>query len=67
MHELLVGLGKLEASLPEDPLLRDFDGLKRDSEGKFDDDDLVRILTDSIEDLAGKWVKLWMKACTNFH
>lgn len=54
MHELLIGLSKLEASIPEDPLQRDFDGLKRDSNGKLSDNDLVNILAESIEDLAGK-------------
>lgn len=53
MHELLLGLGKLEASVPDDPVERDFNGLVRDSEGNLDDDDLVKILTESIEDLAG--------------
>ncbi|RDW75784.1 hypothetical protein BP5796_06605 [Coleophoma crateriformis] len=53
MHELLMGLGKLEASLSDDPLGRDFAGLERDSDGKLNDDDLVKILTESIEDVAG--------------
>ena len=53
MRELLIGLGKMEAMTPDDPLKRDFAGLKRDHDGKFDDDELVQILADSIEDLAG--------------
>lgn len=54
MQELLGGLGKMEASMSEDPVNRDFGGLKRDSKGNFNDDDLVKILTESIEDCAGK-------------
>lgn len=53
MQELLIGLGKLEAMTPDDPLKRDFAGMKRASDGKLNDDDLVRELTASIEDLAG--------------
>ncbi|KAF5869761.1 putative fatty acid oxygenase protein [Botrytis fragariae] len=53
MQELLIGLGKLEAMTPEDPLQRDFAGMKRGTDGKLNDDDLVKELTASIEDLAG--------------
>ncbi|KAK6604717.1 Linoleate 10R-lipoxygenase [Botrytis cinerea] len=53
MQELLIGLGKLEAMTPEDPLQRDFAGMKRGTDGKLNDDDLVNELTASIEDLAG--------------
>jgi hypothetical protein len=53
MHELLVGLSKLESMTPDDPLQREFAGLKRGPDGSLPDDDLVKILTESIEDLAG--------------
>ncbi|KAI9888686.1 MAG: hypothetical protein M1814_006542 [Vezdaea aestivalis] len=53
MQELLIGLGKLERGLHDDPVLRDFNGLKRGADGKYNDDDLVEILADSIEDVAG--------------
>ncbi|TAQ87459.1 hypothetical protein B7494_g4210, partial [Chlorociboria aeruginascens] len=53
MPELLVGLQKLAQMTPDDPLERDFDGLKRGPDGSFNDDDLVNILVESIEDVAG--------------
>jgi hypothetical protein len=53
MQELLTGLGKLESMTPDDPLKRDFEGLKRTPDGKLNDDDLVKILAESIEDVAG--------------
>jgi linoleate 10R-lipoxygenase len=54
MGELLQGLSKLEASLDEDPTKREFANLKRGEDGKYSDDDLAKILIDSIEDCAGK-------------
>lgn len=54
MPELLQGLGKWEHSLDEDPQKRPFAKLQRDADGKFSDDDLARILTESVEDVAGK-------------
>jgi linoleate 10R-lipoxygenase len=53
MMELIQKLSQLEEATPNDPLKRDFDGLKRGADGKFSDDDLVGILTASIEDVAG--------------
>jgi hypothetical protein len=53
MPELLAGLAKLEEMTPDDPVKRDFAQLRRDMSGKFNDDDLVAILTSSIEDVAG--------------
>ena len=53
LPELLQGLGKWSASLPKDPMKRDFAGLKRGPDGKFDDGDLVNIISDAIEDVAG--------------
>lgn len=58
MQELLVGLSKFEASLPADPIKRDLDGLQRGSDGRFSDDDLVRILAESIEDVAGQFLDI---------
>ena len=54
MHELLAGLGKWNAGLDKDPHKRPFAGLQRDSEGRYNDDELVKILSDSIEDCAGQ-------------
>lgn len=54
MHELLAGLGKWNSSLDKDPHKRPFAGLQRDSKGGYSDDELVKILSDSIEDCAGQ-------------
>ena len=51
--ELLQGLGKWEASIPDDPMARQFAHLQRGPDGKFNDDDLVKILNDAIEEPAG--------------
>ena len=53
MPELLQGLGKWNAALDKDPLKRPFAGLTRKPDGSFDDGELVNILADSIEDVAG--------------
>ncbi|KKY16707.1 putative fatty acid oxygenase [Diplodia seriata] len=53
MDELLRGLAKWDKTLDKDPQKRPFAGLQRDSKGKYSDDELVKILTESIEDCAG--------------
>ncbi|KAK7510648.1 fatty acid oxygenase [Phyllosticta citriasiana] len=53
MGELIAGLSLWDKTLPKDPMKREFAGLARGSDGKFSDDDLVEILSDSIEDTAG--------------
>ena len=53
LQELMMGLGRWEENLDKDPMKRDFAGLKRDADGKLPDDELVKIFTDSVEDLAG--------------
>lgn len=52
-QDLLQGLLRYEQSIHEDPSKREFGGLKRGSDGKFDDADLVRVMKESIEDPAG--------------
>ena len=54
MPEMLAGLHKWEMEMPEDPADRGFNNLKRGPDGKYSDDDLVEIITSSIEDVAGK-------------
>lgn len=39
--------------MPEDPYERNFTGLKRGEDGKYSDDELVSIITESVEDVAG--------------
>ena len=53
MQELLSGLSKWEHDLPKDPLERPFARLKRGADQRYNDDDLVKIMTESIEDPAG--------------
>ena len=61
MQELLSGLGEWEHNLPEDPVERQFAHLKRGADLKYNDDDLVKIMTESIEDTAGKsTIPLWL-------
>ncbi|OJD23672.1 hypothetical protein ACJ73_04972, partial [Blastomyces percursus] len=53
LPDFLRVLDKWEAGIPKDPLQRPFAKLTRGSNGLFDDDDLTKILTESIEDCAG--------------
>ena len=57
--QLLQGLKAFESSIPKEPEKRTFGGLKRtgaDGTGAFSDDDLVKILKESIEDPAGECI-----------
>ncbi|KAI9876483.1 MAG: hypothetical protein M1830_006422 [Pleopsidium flavum] len=49
----LAGLSKWEHDLSKDPSERPFAHLQRGADGKFSDDDLVKIMTESKEDTAG--------------
>ncbi|KAL4803636.1 Psi-producing oxygenase A [Aspergillus unguis] len=53
LTEFIAGLGKWQATLPEEPLDRPFSGLHRQSDGSFNDDDLVDLFEKSVEDCAG--------------
>ena len=56
MQELLSGLGKWEHDLvSKNPLDRPFAHLKRGADQRYNDDDLVKIMTESIEDTAGMY------------
>jgi len=55
MRELLIGLKKWEAGMDKDPHKRPFAHLHRGEDGKFSDDELVHIMTEAIEDTAGKF------------
>jgi hypothetical protein len=54
LNDLMMGLGYWESGLDPDPLKRPFANLKRQADGSYRDGDLVKILTESIEDPAGK-------------
>lgn len=62
--ELLMGLGKYEKGLNPDPSKRTFARLDRQADGTFKDEDLVNILSNAVEDVAGKWLfastKTWV-------
>ncbi|KAN0083249.1 hem peroxidase [Elaphomyces granulatus] len=53
MPELLMGLYKYETEIDTDPSKRTFAGLSRQANGTFRDDDLVKILTEAVEEVAG--------------
>ncbi|OTA83095.1 hypothetical protein M434DRAFT_16794 [Hypoxylon sp. CO27-5] len=51
--ELGQALVTFEQNIPKDPSVRTFDGLERQADGTFKNEDLVRILKDAMEDPAG--------------
>ncbi|PGH34606.1 prostaglandin-endoperoxide synthase 2 [[Emmonsia] crescens] len=53
MPELMAGMGKWKRSLPEDPSKRSFSNLERQADGRFRDEDLARIMTETTEEVAG--------------
>jgi hypothetical protein len=53
MKELMVGLKQYDEHMPKDPMERPFAHLKRGEDGKFADDDLVKILQTGVEEIAG--------------
>ncbi len=55
LFELIGGLHKMSAALPEDPQARPFAGLKRNEDGTLPEDGLVQIIQESIEDCAGSF------------
>ena len=52
--ELLMGLGKYEQGMDKDPSKRNFAHLKRQEDGTFRDEELVDVLSNAVEDVAGK-------------
>ncbi|KAH0432490.1 linoleate diol synthase [Colletotrichum camelliae] len=53
MQELGAALMKFEMGIDKDPSKRTFDDLQRGEDGKFKDEDLVRVLKEAMEDPAG--------------
>ncbi|KAI0116392.1 heme peroxidase [Nemania sp. FL0031] len=51
--ELGQALLAFEQTIPKDPSVRTFDGLERQPDGKFKDEDLARILKEAMDDPAG--------------
>ena len=54
LEEFMEGLTKYLATIDPDPAKRNLAGLKRGPDGTFDDAGLIKILTESTEDCAGK-------------
>lgn len=55
MDDILRALGEWQANLPGQPEARTFENLTRLPDGTFPDDEMVKILTESIEDVAGSY------------
>ncbi|KAM7205146.1 hem peroxidase [Naviculisporaceae sp. PSN 640] len=55
VHELIMGFGKFEAMIPEEPLDRPFSKFKRGADNKFNDDELVDCISSAVEDCAGSF------------
>ncbi|KAI1960198.1 hypothetical protein LOZ58_003917 [Ophidiomyces ophidiicola] len=55
LPDLLMGMKQWQMKLPKDPAQRSFAGLTRGPDGRFSDDDLVKIMTDSIDQIAGSF------------
>lgn len=55
MDDILRALSEWQAGLPGQPEARTFENLRRLQDGTFPDDEMVKILTESIEDVAGSY------------
>ncbi|KAL0260371.1 hypothetical protein SLS55_004057 [Diplodia seriata] len=55
MHEFLQLLNGLEGKIPKEPEKRPFNKMKRNADGSFDDDELVKIVVESIEDCSNSF------------
>lgn len=53
-RDMWAAMAKYEQSISDEPSEREFGGLKRGPDGKFNDADLVKVLQEAIEDPAGK-------------
>ena len=53
MHDLLMGMKKWQTEMPDDPLQRTFANLKRGEDGRFNDNELMDIMADASEQVAG--------------
>ena len=53
LRDGLAALARYEAQIPKEPSERNFGGIRRGKDGRFRDEDLVRILKESMDDPAG--------------
>jgi linoleate 10R-lipoxygenase len=56
LPQFLSGLGKWARGLPEDPAQWEFGNMKRQSDGAFQDGELVELLRVATENVAGKFI-----------
>ncbi|KAL8322459.1 hypothetical protein RB597_008274 [Gaeumannomyces tritici] len=63
MEDVMRALGMFEKNIPDEPEKRTLAGLTRQSDGAFDDTELVKILQESIEDVAGAFGPNHVPAC----
>ncbi|KKZ59000.1 hypothetical protein EMCG_00865 [[Emmonsia] crescens] len=55
LQDGMQAIGRFESLIPKDPSQRNFGGIERGEDGRFRDEDLVKILKESIEDPAGSF------------
>ncbi|KAK7728859.1 hypothetical protein SLS63_006467 [Diaporthe eres] len=55
VEDVLRALGEWQAGIPSQPEARTFENLTRLPDGTFPDDEIAKILTESIEDVAGSY------------
>ena len=55
LSDVLRGMAALDASIPEAPEKRNLGNLSRKDDGTFEDDALVKILQESVDDVAGSF------------
>lgn len=64
LEEVMAAMARYSQTVPNDPESRDyFTGLPRDDDGTYPDDELVSILTSSIEDVAGAFGAFQVPRC----
>ena len=55
VQDLMGGMRRMAGNIPKDPSKREFAGLKRQSSGRFKDEELVDILTMAIDEVSGSF------------
>lgn len=53
VHDMIEGTAKFANRVADEPLERTIANFKRESDGRFSDDDLVNCITESVEDVGG--------------
>lgn len=63
LPEFFGALGRFESSFPNEPEKRTLAGLKRQEDGSFEDEGLIKIMQESIEEVAGAFGPNHVPAC----